>query len=154
MRIKKTSQTTPVQAQVINTYSSSQTDTYSCDYANDNFQMNGTVLYNDATGSNTNLTLSDSAANYTYLEIFFRSNDNVFNSTKVYEPNGKTFLAMGLRPTGSTTASPVYLKAEEFSINGTSISKGNYVEMNFQTNGTFTIGTNNVMYITRVVGYN
>lgn len=109
-------------------------------------------LYANATGSNTNLTLSDSAANYVYLEIFYKSNDNVFNSTKVYEPNGKTFLAMGLRPTGSTTASPVYLKAEEFSINGTTITKGNYVEMNFQTNGTFTIATNNVMYITRVVG--
>lgn len=34
MRIKKTSQTTPIQAQVVNTKSNSTTDSYSCDYVN------------------------------------------------------------------------------------------------------------------------
>lgn len=112
------------------------------------------ILYNNTTGSNTSLTLSSSAANYKYLEIFFRSNDNVYNNTKVYDPNGKTVLLMGLRPTGTTTPSTVYLKAEEFKINGTSIENGNYVEMSFQPAGTFNISTNNVMYITKVIGVN
>jgi hypothetical protein len=35
MRIKKTSQTTPVQAEVVNIYSDSQENTYSCDYMNE-----------------------------------------------------------------------------------------------------------------------
>jgi hypothetical protein len=35
MRIKKTSQTTPVQAEVVNIYSDSQENTYSCDYINE-----------------------------------------------------------------------------------------------------------------------
>ena len=35
MRIKKTSQTTPVQAEVVNIYSESQENTYSCDYINE-----------------------------------------------------------------------------------------------------------------------
>lgn len=35
MRIKKTSQTTTTSAQVVNTYSDSTEDTYSCDYIND-----------------------------------------------------------------------------------------------------------------------
>lgn len=35
MRIKKTSATTPIQAQVVNTYSDSQINSYSCDYIND-----------------------------------------------------------------------------------------------------------------------
>lgn len=34
MRIKKTSQTTPIQAQVVNTQSNSTTDSYSCNYVN------------------------------------------------------------------------------------------------------------------------
>lgn len=34
MRIKKTSQTTPVQAEVVNDYSTSQENAYSCDYVN------------------------------------------------------------------------------------------------------------------------
>lgn len=36
MRIKKTSQTTPIQAQVVNVESNSTTDSYSCDYVNNN----------------------------------------------------------------------------------------------------------------------
>ena len=36
MRIKKTSQTTPIQAQVVNVNSNSTTDSYSCDYVNNN----------------------------------------------------------------------------------------------------------------------
>lgn len=35
MRIKKTSQTTPVQAEVVNTYSDSENNAYSCDYMNE-----------------------------------------------------------------------------------------------------------------------
>lgn len=34
MRIKKTSQTTPVQAEVVNTYSESESNAYSCNYVN------------------------------------------------------------------------------------------------------------------------
>jgi hypothetical protein len=34
MRIKKTSQTTPTASQIVNTYSNSQTDAYSCNYVN------------------------------------------------------------------------------------------------------------------------
>ena len=34
MRIKKTSQTTPTASQIVNTYSTSQTDAYSCNYVN------------------------------------------------------------------------------------------------------------------------
>lgn len=38
MRIKKTSQTTTMSAQVVNTYSESTEDTYSCDYENKKFK--------------------------------------------------------------------------------------------------------------------
>lgn len=38
MRIKKTSATTPVQAQVVNTYSTSTTDAYSANYVNNNIK--------------------------------------------------------------------------------------------------------------------
>lgn len=36
MKIKKTSETTPIAAQVVNTYSESTQDTYCCDYINTN----------------------------------------------------------------------------------------------------------------------
>lgn len=76
MRIKKTSQTTPVQAEVVNTYSESQENAYSCDYINDNFIIKGTTLYDNSSGSNATITLSDNISNYSYLEIYFVSAGN------------------------------------------------------------------------------
>ena len=54
MRIKKTSATTPIQAQVVNTYSDSQINSYSCDYINGIVESGGTsdnyyVKYADGT---------------------------------------------------------------------------------------------------------
>ena len=114
----------------------------------------GVELYNDTTGSNTSVTLSQSASNFSYLEIFYRSNDNMYGSTKVYSPDGKSFNITVTRSTGSTTSSTVYLKTADFSISGTSIALGNYAEIQYLTNENYTIYTNNVIYITRVVGIN
>lgn len=44
MRIKKTSATTPIQAQVVNTYNESQTNSYSCNYIN---SPDKTIIAND-----------------------------------------------------------------------------------------------------------
>lgn len=54
MRIKKTSQTTPVQAEVVNIYSESTENAYSCDYVNNTF---GGIIANGTpykTGKNYN----------------------------------------------------------------------------------------------------
>ena len=52
--------------------------------------ISGQVLYNNASGTAGTVTLSDSAENYTYLEIFYRSSgDNACGSVKVFNPNGK-----------------------------------------------------------------
>ena len=47
------------------------------------------VLYESSNGSNGNIILSDSIANYTYVEVFYRNNDNNYNSKKFYNINGK-----------------------------------------------------------------
>ena len=65
------------------------------------YQQNGTwgawfrvwqsrpLFGNESQAMNTVITLSDSAANYDMLEIFYKTNDSVQNNARVYAPNNK-----------------------------------------------------------------
>ena len=44
-----------------------------------------------------NVKLTDNASNYKYLEIYYNDNDGVYNSMKIYDPNGKTVFLSILR---------------------------------------------------------
>lgn len=111
----------------------------------------GTELYNNSTGSKDAITLSESTANFTYIEIFYRNNDNYYNSTKIYQPNGKiAYLDADYPYTQGEGYS--YAKKTSVQIQGTSITPINYTEMTIMPNGA-TIQNKNNIYITRVVGY-
>ena len=111
----------------------------------------GTELYNNTTGSNSAITLSESVANFTYLEIFYRNNDNYYNSTKIYQPNGKiAYLDADYPYTSGEGYS--YAKKTSVQISGTSITPINYVELTIMPTGANIQNKNNI-YITRVVGY-
>ena len=134
------------------------------------YQQNGTwgawfrvwqsrqLFGNESQAMNTSITLSDSAANYDMLEIFYKSNDAPQNSVRVYSPNGKK---VDLTSTTYVTGSYNYLfiKAKQVQINGTTINTftNNYGyctgEMEIR-NGNTTIGiyVDNVGII-RVLGW-
>lgn len=111
----------------------------------------GTELYNNSTGSKTAITLSESAANFTYIEIYYRNNDNYYNSTKIYQPNGKIAYLDSDYPY-TTGEGYSYAKKTSVQIQGTSITPINYTEMTIMPNGANIENKNNI-YITRVVGY-
>lgn len=120
-----------------------------------NTSGNGDVvtLYDDATGSADTITLTDSAANYKYIEIYFRTNDNDYSSTKVYNPNGKMVLLAAGR---GTTAPTMYMKTRNVLISGTSISTASNtssLQYYFNNAATANVTKVNNIYITRVVGY-
>ena len=50
---------------------------------------NATILYDNDTGSDTSVSLSDNLENYEYIEIFFEA-EGVWNSIKTYNPKDKT----------------------------------------------------------------
>ena len=108
------------------------------------------VLYENASGSNSNITLSDNASNYEYLEIFFRNNDNIYSSVKVYQPNGKKVNLISQYNNGSDT---IWFKIAICLISGNTITKDNAVEMKLISNSSVGIFNGNNIYITRVVGY-
>lgn len=112
--------------------------------------LNENVLYNNESGSNGTIALSETAKNFKYIEIIFRDNDQTYSSVMVYKPNEK-FVDLTTLARWSST---FYIKQKRVAISGTSITPGNATEVQLTTAPKITINTSaNNIYITRVVGY-
>lgn len=110
-------------------------------------------LYNNTSGTNGGVTLSESAANFNYLEVFFsvnRGNQISYNSQKIQNPNGKDInLNAVVRDVGQGV---MYMESTLYNISGTSMVwriKGS------SHNYTNSVGfyDSNTIYIFKVVGY-
>lgn len=111
--------------------------------------ISGNVLYNSANGTAGTVTLSDSAENYTYLEIFYRSSgDNACGSVKVFSPNGK-LVHLG---TIHYIADYDYAKFALVSVSGSMITFSQNYQITLKNNGSV-YSAENAIFITRVVGY-
>ena len=111
--------------------------------------ISGQVLYNSANGTAGTVTLSDSAENYTYLEIFYRSSgDNACGSVKVFSPNGK-LVHLG---TIHYIADYDYAKFALVNVSGSMITFNQNYQITLKNNGSV-YSAENAIYITRVVGY-
>lgn len=111
--------------------------------------LSGNVLYNNASGTAGTVTLSDSAENYTYLEIFYRSSgDNACGSVKVFRPNGK-LVHLG---TIHYIADYDYAKFALVNVSGAMITFRQNYQIILKSNGS-SYSSENAIYITRVVGY-
>lgn len=111
--------------------------------------LSGKVLYNSASGTAGTVTLSDSAENYTYIEIFYRSSgDNACGSVKVFSPNGK-LVHLG---TIHYIADYDYAKFALVSVSGSMITFSQNYQITLKSNGSV-YSAENAIFITRVVGY-
>lgn len=111
--------------------------------------ISGKVLYNNASGTAGTVTLSDSAENYTYLEIFYRSSgDNACGSVKVFNPNGKLVHLGAIH----YIADYDYAKFALVSVSGSMITFSQNYQITLKNNGSV-YSAENAIYITRVVGY-
>lgn len=113
-------------------------------------------LYNNASGSNGTITLSQSAANFDYLEIFYKDNNgNGHTSSRVYNPNGAS-PALSIN-SSFTTGSMIYTETRnrKVLISGTTIStvNTNYAYMITGGSALPTHTHENHVYIYKVVGY-
>lgn len=111
--------------------------------------VSGKVLYNSASGTAGTVTLSDSAENYTYLEIFYRSSgDNACGSVKVFSPNNK-LVHLG---TIHYIADYDYAKFALVNVSDSMITFSQNYQIVLKNNGS-TYSAENAIFITRVVGY-
>lgn len=112
-----------------------------------NIQPKPTTLYENADGTTGTVTLSQSAANFAYLEIFYRDSDNHYNSVKIASPNGKEAWLSGGYIESNASGN---VKYKTVAVSGTSITSKSYIQAAFNGGN---IVNNNYIYITKVVGY-
>lgn len=114
------------------------------------------VLYDNASGITGNLTLSQSAANFAYLEIFFGKNGSFYDSIKLYSPNNKT-AALSLSYYEATTSDWHFnqLLSTAVLISGTTISVKsiNAGLTNLEYDNKVGLWQSNELKIYKVVGY-
>jgi hypothetical protein len=111
------------------------------------------ALYNNTSGTTGAVTLSETAANFKYIEIFFTDNNGKAGGyTKVYSPNGKT-VSLSIIEAGSGVQT--YFRRTTYTISGTAITpdttSSGYAKIATAT-ASHTHGANYIK-IVRVVGY-
>ena len=108
-----------------------------------------TTLYENTSGtSGTISNLSESSANFEYIEIFFgdSANGSAVNSVKVYKPNGKVVATTVCSQSGTD----IRVNTRKLTISGTSITPS-HQQVNFVPGGsTYEV---NEQLIYKVVGY-
>lgn len=123
-----------------------------------------TVLYNNSQGTNGTVTLSETAANFSYIEIFYAldnaSSDSThyanYKSVKVYEPNSKKVGLEGITYHRLKSSNIMQLTYLTVTISGTTITRdsNSEVQMNLTPHQEVpSFGTEKKVKIYRVIGY-
>lgn len=111
------------------------------------------VLYNNASGTTGTVQLSESTANFNYLEIFYARKSSVvqFESVKVYSPNSKS-IGLSLNYSNGGDTSQYYSKI--VTISGTNIAVTREIATTANgTYGTVSVAESTVINIYKVIGY-
>lgn len=142
MAIRKISQTPPTMASIVDTYSTSTKDGYSCDY------LNGTILYESSTGTSGDITLSDNISNYRYIEIYAINKDatNEMLGVYKYDTTQSIFVlsGSGLSSTSFNIFSKKYTKGANILTAGTG---------KLYSGGSGRVSDYEAYMITKVIGY-
>lgn len=105
----------------------------------------GKFLYSNSSGTSGTITLSESSANFTYFDIYFRGDG--FDIIRVYSPNGKKAALFSGNASGGT----VYMYYSNLNISGTSITWANHYWA--YGSSTLTVATTSNGKVYYVVGY-
>lgn len=138
---------------IVNTNTNTSNCTINVPAKNGILALEGVSLYDNSSGTTGTVTLSESASNFNYLEIFFRNNDNTYSSVKVYSPNNKRVSLFSVYLNTTSSSGEYFMaKGANVTISGTSITKNSYCEGNFY-NQNQQRDRNNNTYILKVLGY-
>lgn len=146
MLIQKTTETTPLNASVVNVKNNSTTDAYSCNIANTLFQKKGTILYNNPSGTNNDVTLNDSVENYSQIIIMYKNIVNLANSVMITGNNVSIEFSTAYKEASTTT---FYVVGCKGTISNNIITLSDFYTA---TNGVINDTINKYIYITKVIG--
>ena len=115
------------------------------------------ILYNNESGTNGNITLSESAANFAYIEIFGGKLDNGYGgytSVKVFDPNGKDFSLCQLNTFEYSGVNYAQVVGYRGRISGNSITRVSSSHFTMNSDGFYDYLANDTgALIYRVIGY-
>lgn len=86
------------------------------------------TLFDNGSGTNTNITLNETSANFNYIEVFYGDGSN-FMSQKIHNPNGKTLYL----PFSSFTNNRVTFMYQPIKFSGTSVTRGQAYSFNYDS---------------------
>lgn len=113
------------------------------------YQKAPVQLYNNTSGTNASIQLSETSANFEYIEFFYKTNDGNYASTKVYGPNGKTASLTATHDNGTY----VYIKTALVSISGTNVTFSRNTQTRIGNNVSTTHSADANISIVRIIGY-
>ena len=109
------------------------------------------VLYNNSSGTSGTANLSQSAANFSHMRIYFKYNtDSVYSSETVYSPNGK-YVQLTINETSGANG---WLMGKMVVVSGTTVyNNGNWYGEG-RINNSYDWSNVNTINIVRVEGWN
>ena len=105
------------------------------------------ILYQNESGSNGTINLSQNAYDFSILDILGKNNDGDYTSCRLYSPNRKTALL-----SGTNSGTTFYIKTVSVVISDNKITFNRAWEMSASSNGISTY-QGNYIFITHVIGY-
>jgi len=154
MKIIKRFQGTVPDNKIVDAYSTSQTDTYSCNYVNNavSNEMKAYVLFNSTNGSSGTINLNDNTSNYNHIEVIFRDDQgwNQFKSVSGI-PGKDVILNFETMANGGRR----FLFTTVYNIGSTQLTVNSYwTGSTYQDNqGAEVHDTGNHVLVARVIGY-
>lgn len=108
----------------------------------------GITLYENINGTNLELEMVDSKENYSYIEIFFRTANNISNSVKI--KSEESYATLETMLFSSTNSFIIYSRT--INLNEKNISNYSSKRINI-TNNNIELVDSNEIFITRIIGY-
>ena len=126
-------------------------DTYAIPQGGSAPGLIGEVLFSSASGTEGDITLSKSLTNYSYIDIEYFNTENVYNTTRVYSPNGKL---IGLETIfDNPSSSRHYMISIVYSLSGTSMTVQSTSLQSRLTNNAAVVVSSGAIKVTKVIGY-
>lgn len=120
-----------------------------------NQMLKGTVLYNNANGDNGNITLSDSASNYDYLEIYV-GGGSVGDRMVCHKMDLSLSLIANIFNISADGGGAIYFQCRPIKVVSNKIQtldSNRYSAGNINTSGGVSFSHTNSIYIYKVIGY-
>ena len=116
-------------------------------------------MYEKASGTNSNFTLSDSITNYKYVEIYYTNPQNSGSttrqcSTKIDTSISTTVSLIEAHKIDNPSSGQWYMSTCQLSFSGTTatFSRTGEIELNTGSYNTYSSSNNN-LYVVKVIGY-